>query len=262
MYYSFISLPWNPVIIPCAGFCIIVVICFLTYWRISQSSTSQIGMLIPSATYGSHALMHVHAFTSHLSSPLSPTRTASSHVVSVVHIHCHSPAASLLDPSCLSFLSAYHPSDPITWTFFIHLCLFTVRARFPATCLYLLSSHPPLHTCIFTLHSPLLLCLPSSSHHLSLFHPCQPALTVCRTLGGVSIRSCYRFTKWMMMVLLVLLGCCVLWPGKARMPFLCTKCSDSACASSFVCVCACVCALMHRSLAGRETAGPGCSPKA
>lgn len=132
----------------------------------------------------SHALMHALAFTLHLSSPLS--RMVSSRAVSVVHVPRRYPT---LFSSFLSLLSSCHPFRPVTYffTFQSHpsylLYPFTPLAslHLPSSVDYTslppsFSSHPPLYTCFFTLH----FCLhPSSSHHLSLFHPSAGSYVGC-----------------------------------------------------------------------------------
>lgn len=102
--------------------------------------------------------------------------------------------------------------------FFLHSLLHIHFLLFNSVlCLLLSPPPPPTTTCLFS--------TPVSQQ-------------LCRTYGEVNTGSCYRGTGWMMMVLLVLLGC-VLWPGKEQMLFFffSTKCSNSGCIGCFACVC-------------------------
>lgn len=82
-------------------------ICFLTYWHVSQSSTSHTGVPTPSALH----MVVTHRCMSTPSLLISPFLCLPLARLPLVHIRRHSPTRLL-------FLSAYHPSDPVTWTFF------------------------------------------------------------------------------------------------------------------------------------------------
>ena len=162
----------------------------------------------------------------------------------------------LPQPPFLSLVLSYHSSTPLLVLF--HLSISSVfsppphnAAGLPASLflpiLHILSASlfltPSFNTCFL----PLLLCsrTPPTTCLCSTL-----SVGTCWTLCEVSIGSCYTCTDWMMMVMLVLLGCCV-WPGKAQMPFsykVLTRCMHR-----LLCVCMCK---MHRSQAGRETTGP------
>lgn len=107
------------------------------------------------------------------------------------------PSQSLM-PVIAITLSSFRPHHLYFFTFQSHpsplLYVFTTldSLQLLSSPLFLTSSSSYLH---FYSAFPLLLCLPSSSHHLPLFHPCQATLTVCRMLRGVSIGSCYRYTE-------------------------------------------------------------------
>ncbi len=104
-----------------------------------------------------HALMRALAFTLHLSSPLSPPRTASSHAVSVVQVSGHS---STLFSSISSFLSSSHLHHLYFVTFQSHLS-YRLHTFTPLASLHLLSSIffclPP--SCL-SLRSWFSLCIP------------------------------------------------------------------------------------------------------
>lgn len=229
------------------------VICFLAYWcwypvmfalaEFCRALPLKLACSFP--PLHSHALMRALAFTLHHSPPLSPTRMVSSCAVSAVHVPRHSPT---LYSSFLSLLSFYHPPS---------LALFHLTSLLPPLLLH--PSGLPASPFFWLLHLPpfshvllfkpaFSLCIPPTP----LPPPPPPPTTclcstpvsrqLCWTLCEISVGSCYRGTEWMMMVLLVLQGCCVLWPGKARMPFFVQSAQTAECVGCLVCTCLCACA--------------------
>ena len=204
----------------------------------------------------------------------------------VMHWCVHSPSLCIAPLLCLWFSSLlcvsldtpphcpprlrrrYRPVilPPPSLTLF-HL---PISSFLPPLCL-----HPAGLSLSFTLPSSLIF-LPSHPSYLlfqsALPPPLPPTTCLCSTpvsrhlrrmLGEVGDGSSYGGIEWMMMALLVLQGCCVLWPGKAQMPFFLYKVLRRWMRrfAGWVCVFLCMC-VMHRSQAGRETTGPGCTPKA
>lgn len=120
----------------------------------------------------SHALMRALAFTLHRSSPLSLV------FVSAVRVPRHSSTLSSSSPPPVP---SCHPPTSITYTFSPSNLIF-LTSFMPSPCRPLSVSHTPFLPYFpavppfipaFSVRTP----PSSSSHHLSLFHPCQPALT-------------------------------------------------------------------------------------
>lgn len=218
------------------------VICFLAYWcwypvmfalaAFRRALPLKLACSFP--PLHSHAVMRALAFTLHPSSPLSPTRTVSSHAAAVVRAPRHSSTLF----SFLSFLPSDHPPAGFTYTF-SPSSLFPLTFSVPSPCC------PP-HLLSSISYNLFLLPFPQVFIFLSLFHPCQPAALV-------SIGFCCGGIEWIMMVLLVLRGCRVFWPGKAQMPYQrwTVDASVAGYTCVYVCVFLCMC-VVHRSLAGRD----------
>lgn len=133
----------------------------------------------------SHALMRALAFTLHLSSPLSPTRMVSSRAVPVVHVPRRLPHTVLLVPVVAIILPSFRLHHLHFFTFQSHTFLppLLPHPAGLAASPFLLHLPPFSHILLFkpiyfflTLRSPYSSASPTSSHHLSLFHPCQPAV--------------------------------------------------------------------------------------
>lgn len=150
---------------------LMLISCHVCSCYISQSSTPQIGTLLPSTTQSrTDACARLH-FASLLSF-VSHTRMVSSRVVSAVHVSHHSPTVSSLIPhSC----HCYHPIIlPHPSLILSHLSISSSFSPLPfqaaglAASLFL-SILRLLSSSIF-LSSYLLF---PSLHHLSLFRPCR-----------------------------------------------------------------------------------------
>ena len=133
-----------------------------------------------------HASMRPTTFTSHLSSPSPPTHIVSSRLVYVVHIRRRSPTVWYLVSVNAAVLSSFlphhfhlltfqsHPSSHLD-TFMLPASLHLFPSPFYTSSLLLFTSHHlPIY--LFSVYIPANRLFPSSSHHLSLFHPCLPAL--------------------------------------------------------------------------------------
>lgn len=132
----------------------------------------------------SHSLMRALAFTLHLPSPLSP-----SPVLFLSCSFCRASVSPLLHIVLLMRFIPIIPPASITYTLSPFSLTFLTSSLCWPTCVSSPLSFTPSYTpffppllisfpsyLVFTVHSPCSSASPSSSHHLSLFHPCQPAV--------------------------------------------------------------------------------------